>query len=217
MANGAACDARIRPVDRARRPLERVLIQALDEHTERDRGLRIHVRRSEHTMANLIAVVFDNEVTAFEMRAALAKMQKEYLIEMEDAVVVTRDQKGRTKLDQAVNLTSAGAVGGGFWGLLIGLIFLNPLLGAAIGAGAGALSGKLTDIGLNDKMLKEVGQSFKPGTSGLFVLVRKATVDKVLAGLKDFAGKGKVFQTSLSKDDEAALRDALETGLAAAH
>lgn len=168
-------------------------------------------------MANLIAVVFDNEVTAFEMRAALAKMQKEYLIEMEDAVVVTRDQKGRTKLDQAVNLTSAGAVGGGFWGLLIGLIFLNPLLGAAIGAGAGALSGKLTDIGLNDKMLKDVGQSFKPGTSGLFVLVRKATVDKVLAGLKDFAGKGKVFQTSLSKDDEAALRDALETGLAAAH
>ena len=168
-------------------------------------------------MANLIAVVFDDEVTAFEMRAALAKMQKEYLIEMEDAVVVTRDQKGRTKLDQAVNLTSAGAVGGGFWGLLIGLIFLNPILGAAIGAGAGALSGKLTDIGLNDKMLKEVGQSFKPGTSGLFVLVRKATVDKVLAGLKDFAGKGKVFQTSLNKDDETALREALETGLAAAH
>ena len=161
-------------------------------------------------MANLIAVVFDDEVTAFEMRAALAKMQKEYLIEMEDAVVVTRDQKGRTKLDQAVNLTSAGAVGGGFWGLLIGLIFLNPILGAAIGAGAGALSGKLTDIGLNDKMLKEVGQSFKPGTSGLFVLVRKATVDKVLAGLKDFAGKGKVFQTSLNKDDESTLREALE-------
>ena len=93
-------------------------------------------------MSNLVVVVFNDEVTAFEMRTALLKMQKDYLIELEDAVVVTRDMKGRTKLDQAVNLTSAGAVGGGFWGLLIGMIFLNPLLGAAVGAGAGALSGK---------------------------------------------------------------------------
>ena len=164
-------------------------------------------------MSNLVAVVFDDEATAFEMRAALVKMQKEYLIEIEDAVVVTRDQKGKTRLDQAVNLTSAGAIGGGFWGMLIGLIFLNPLLGAAIGAVAGALSGKLNDIGLNDKMMKDIGQAFKPGTSGLFVLVRRATVDKVLEGLKQFAGKGKVFQTSLNKDDEAALREAIEGGM----
>jgi len=164
-------------------------------------------------MSNLVAVVFEDEATAFEMRAALVKMQKEYLIEIEDAVVVTRDQKGKTRLDQAVNLTTAGAVGGGFWGMLIGLIFLNPLLGAAIGAGAGALSGKLNDIGLNDKMMKDIGQAFKPGTSGLFVLVRRATVDKVLEGLKQFAGKGKVFQTSLNKDDEAALREAIEGGM----
>jgi uncharacterized membrane protein len=164
-------------------------------------------------MSTLVAVVFEDEHTAFEMRAALVKMQKDYLIEIEDAVVVTRDQKGKTKLDQAVNLTSAGAVGGGFWGMLIGLIFLNPLLGAVVGAGAGALSGKLNDIGLNDKMMKDIGQQFKPGTSGLFVLVRRATVDKVLEGLKQFAGKGKVFQTSLNKDDEHALREAIEAGM----
>lgn len=167
-------------------------------------------------MSNLVVVVFDDEVTAFEMRTALLRMQKDYLIELEDAVVVTRDTKGRTKLDQAVNLTSAGAVGGGFWGLLIGMIFLNPLLGAAVGAGAGALSGKLTDIGVNDQMMKDIGQSFKPGTSGLFLLVRKATVDKVLAGLQEFAGKGKLFKTSLNKDDENTLRQALETNLTTA-
>ena len=161
-------------------------------------------------MSTLVAVVFDNEFTAFQMRAELARMQKEYLIELEDAVVVTRDTNGKTKLDQAVNLTSAGALGGGFWGLLIGLIFLNPLLGAAIGAGWGALSGKFSDIGLNDKMMKDMAQSLKPGTSALFVLIRKATADKVLNGLKEFTGKGKVFQTSLNKDDEAALREALE-------
>jgi uncharacterized membrane protein len=166
-------------------------------------------------MSQLVAIVFDNEITAFEMRAALVKMQKDYLIELEDAVVVTKDLKGKTRLDQAVNLTAAGAVGGGFWGMLIGLIFLNPLLGAAIGAGAGALSGRLNDIGLNDKMMKDIGQSFKPGSSALFVLVRSATADKVLAGLKDFTGRGKVFQTSLSKDDEVALREVLETGSSA--
>jgi uncharacterized membrane protein len=167
-------------------------------------------------MSNLVVVVFNDEVTAFEMRTALLKMQKDYLIELEDAVVVTRDAKGKTKLDQAVNLTSAGAVGGGFWGLLIGMIFLNPLLGAAVGAGAGALSGKFTDIGVNDQMMKEIGQSFKPGSSGLFVLIRRATMDKVLEGLKEFTGKGKLFKTSLNKDDENALREALEASMATA-
>jgi uncharacterized membrane protein len=165
-------------------------------------------------MSNLVVVVFNDEVTAFEMRTALLRMQQEYLIDLEDAVVVTRDKKGKTKLDQVTNLTSAGAVGGGFWGLLIGMIFLNPLLGAVVGAGAGALSGKFTDIGLNDQMMKDIGQSFTPGSSGLFLLIRRATVDKVLSGLKDFAGKGKLFQTSLNKDDEAALRQALEANLA---
>ena len=173
-------------------------------------------RGGQIIMSNLVVVVFDDEVTAFEMRTALLKMQQQYLIDLEDAVVVTRDKSGKTKLDQAVNLTSAGAVGGGFWGLLIGMIFLNPLLGAAVGAGAGALSGKLTDIGVNDQMMKDIGQSFKPGSSGLFLLIRKATVDKVLDGLKEFAGKGKLFKSSLEKDTENALRQALETNLATA-
>jgi uncharacterized membrane protein len=162
-------------------------------------------------MSTLVAVVFNDDSTAFEMRAALAKMQKQYLLEMEDAVVVTRDQKGKTKLHQAVSLTTAGAVGGGFWGMLIGLLFLNPLLGAVIGAGAGALSGKFQDLGLDDKMMKDIGDSLKPGTSALFVLLRSVTADKVLEGLKQFVGKGKVFQTNLTKDDEKTLREALET------
>jgi len=159
-------------------------------------------------MSDLVVIAFDNEHTAFEMRAELAKMQKEYLIKMDDVVVVTKDDKGKPKLHQAVNLTAAGAVGGGFWGMLIGMIFLNPLLGAAVGAGAGALSGKLSDIGIDDNFMKELGESLTPGSSALFVLVRKATPDKVLAGLKQF--KGKVIKTSLTKDEEDELRQALE-------
>ena len=159
-------------------------------------------------MSNLIVIGFDDEHTAFAMRAELAKMQKEYLIEMEDVVVVTKDDKDKVKLYQAHNLTAAGAVGGTFWGMLIGMVFLNPLMGAAVGAGAGAISGKLSDIGISDKFMKELGETFTPGTSALFVLVRKATPDKVLEGLKGF--KGKILQTSLTKDKEEELRKVLE-------
>jgi uncharacterized membrane protein len=161
-------------------------------------------------MGTLVAVVFNDESTAFEMRGALARMQKQYLLDMEDAVVVTRDATGKTKLHQAVSLTAAGAVGGGFWGMLIGLLFLNPLLGAVVGAGAGALAARFKDIGVDDNMMKDIGNSLTPGTSALFVLFRHATTDKVLEGLKQFAGRGKVFQTSLNKDDEKALREVLE-------
>ena len=159
-------------------------------------------------MSDLIVIGFDNEHEAFEMRAKLVKLQKEYLIEMEDVVVVTKDDKNKVKLHQAVNLTAAGAAGGTFWGMLIGMIFLNPLAGAAIGAGAGALSGKFSDIGINDKFMKELGETFTPNSSAIFILIRKVTPDKVLEGIKGF--KGKVLKTSLTADKEEALQKFLD-------
>ena len=164
-------------------------------------------------MSNLVVVGFDNAPDAFKMRLALAEMQMQYLIEMEDAVVVTRDAKGAVQLHQAVNLTAAGAVSGAFWGSLIGLLFLNPLVGAAVGAGSGALSGKLSDLGVNDQFMKDLGATITPGSSALFVLVRKSTPDKVLEGLKPFAGKGRVLQTSLTRDKEEELRKFIEEGV----
>src|SRR3954453_18802945 len=128
-------------------------------------------------MSNLIVIGFDNAADAFEMRAALARLQTEYLIEMEDAVVVTRDSKGKVQLHQAMNLTAAGAVSGGFWGMLLGMLFLNPLAGWAIGAGTGALSGKMSDVGINDQFMKELGETLKSTNSALCVLVRKSTPD----------------------------------------
>jgi uncharacterized membrane protein len=159
-------------------------------------------------MSELVVIGFENEHTAFEMRADLVKLQKEYLIEMEDVVVVTKDEKGKAQLHQAVNLTAAGAMGGSFWGMLIGMIFLNPLVGAVVGAGAGALSGKLSDIGIDNNFMKELGETITPGTSALFVLVRKATPDKVLDRLKAF--RGTVLKTSLTADKEEALKEVLE-------
>ncbi len=161
-------------------------------------------------MSDLIIIAFPDEATAFEARAALVALQREYLIEMEDVVIVTREADGDVKLHQAVNLTTAGAVGGGFWGALIGLLFLNPILGAAVGAGAGAISGRLSDVGINDDFLKDVGKSLDKGGSAVGVLIRKMTGDKVLERLEAFRSKGRVIQTSLSKDADQALRDLFE-------
>jgi uncharacterized membrane protein len=158
-------------------------------------------------MSTLIVVGYDDIHQAEETRLKLRKLQSEYLISLEDAVVASKDSKGKIKLHQAVNLTAAGAVSGGFWGSLIGLIFLNPLLGLAVGAGAGAASGALSDVGINDKFMKDLAATMSHGSSALFVLVRKSTPDKVLEELKGAGGT--VLQTSLSHADEAKLQSAL--------
>ncbi|QJF51964.1 DUF1269 domain-containing protein [Roseobacter ponti] len=161
-------------------------------------------------MADLIAIGFDQPTKAFDMRARLAELQTEYLIDMEDVVVVTHEDNGKVKLHQASNLTAAGAVGGTFWGMLIGMLFLNPLPGAAVGAGTGALSGYMTDLGVSDDFMKSVGESLKPGHAAQFVLVRRVTGDKVIERLKDFAGAGHIIQTSLSRTSEEELGALLE-------
>jgi uncharacterized membrane protein len=160
-------------------------------------------------MSSLVVVRYDDEFKAEEVRLMLQKMHKDYLIDLEDAVVVVKDRKGNVKLHQMHSLTAAGAVGGGFWGALIGLIFLNPLLGMAAGAAVGAVSGALSDVGIDDKFMKELAGAFDPGTSALFVLIRKATPDKVLEELKGTGGT--ILKTSLSHEDEAKLQAALST------
>lgn len=158
-------------------------------------------------MADLVVIGYDDEFKAEEVRLTLAKLQKEHLIELEDAAVVVKNKDGKVKLKQAVDLAAAGAVSGSFWGLLIGLLFLSPLLGAVAGAAGGAIGGALTDIGVDDNFMKELGATFEPGTSALFVLVRKVTPDKVLDEIAPFGGK--VLRTSLSKDQENQLQEVL--------
>jgi uncharacterized membrane protein len=158
-------------------------------------------------MSTFVAIEYDDPHKAQEVRLALVKLQREYLIDLEDAVVAVKDEAGKIKLHQAFNLTASGAISGGFWGTLVGLLFLNPLLGAAVGASAGAVSGALSDIGIDDNFMKKLADGLQPNTSVLFVLVRKATPDKVVEEIKKFGGT--VLQTSLSHDDQAKLQAAL--------
>ena len=156
-------------------------------------------------MSDLIVLTFEDEVSAFQMRDKLLQLQKQKLITLADAAIVTRKSNGKPKVKQLQSLVGAGAVGGAFWGMFIGLLFFAPWLGMAFGALGGALGGKMTDIGVDDAFIKEVGEKIEPGHSALFLLVMDASPDKLLPELEAF--NATVYQTSLSDEQEAKLRE----------
>jgi uncharacterized membrane protein len=158
-------------------------------------------------MSDLVFIAFPNEQKAEEVRDRILDLQSQYLIELGDAVIAVKDEKGRVKLNQMVNLTATGAVSGAFWGTLIGMIFLMPLVGTALGAASGAIAGALSDAGIDDHFMKEAAEALPPGGAGLFLLIRKMTTDKVLEDLKGVGGT--VLRTSFDHSSEEALRDAL--------
>ncbi|MFJ7302876.1 DUF1269 domain-containing protein [Streptomyces sp. NPDC099088] len=158
-------------------------------------------------MSNLFVVAYDDVATANQVRDKLFELSKQHLVELEDAVVVERHEDGRIKLHQAVSHTAVGAAGGALWGGVIGLLFLAPLLGAAVGAAAGAAGGAITDTGVDDRFMKDVSQNLRPGAAALFVLVKQAAGDKVIPQIAAFGGQ--LVQTSLSQEQEDALRDAV--------
>ncbi len=159
-------------------------------------------------MSDLIVIVYPTESKAEEVRQTLLGLQKEYLIKLGDAVIATKTDAGKIKLNQLINTTATGVVSGSFWGLLVGVLFLNPLLGVAVGATSGALGGALTDIGINDAFMKDLSTSIEPGNAALFLLIQEMTADKVLKHIQGFGGI--VLKTSLDETKEQVLRDALE-------
>jgi uncharacterized membrane protein len=164
-------------------------------------------------MSTLIAIVYPSEAKAEEVRSKLFALQKEYLVKLGDVVIATKADSGKVKLNQLVNTTAAGAAQGSFWGLLIGVLFLNPLFGVAIGAASGALGGALTDIGINDAFMKQLAGNLDPGKAALFALIEQMTADKVLKEIEGYGGV--VLKTSLDESKEQALRDALGRATAA--
>ncbi len=165
-------------------------------------------------MSDLVVIVYPTEAKAEEVRQRLLELQKEYIIKLGDAVIATKTEAGKIKLNQLMNTTATGAVSGSFWGMLIGILFLNPLVGLAVGAASGALGGALTDVGINDAFMQDLSASIQPGNAALFVLVETMTADKVLKEIQGFGGV--VLKTSLDETKEQVLRDALQRATAAA-
>lgn len=157
-------------------------------------------------MSELIVFAFKTEDGAKAMANEIKSLSKQQLITLEDAAIVIRKEDGKAKVKQANNLVGVGALGGAFWGMLIGLIFFMPWLGLAVGAITGAIAGKATDVGIDDDFIKEVGDTIEPGNSALFLLVADVTADKVIDSLSKFDAS--IIRTSLSAEQEENLKAA---------
>ncbi len=166
-------------------------------------------------MSDLVVLGFEGVNAADDVLTKLRALQKEHLIDLEDACIVIRDAEGKVQIKQALNLTALGAASGMSTGILVGaiagLLIMNPLAGMAMGglagAGFGALSGSLSDYGINDEFIKDLGGSISNNSSALFVLVKRSTADKVIPEIESY--NPKVLKTSLSNEQEEKLKAAL--------
>ena len=162
-------------------------------------------------MNPLVVGVFTDALKAEQVRLDLLHMQKERLIKLDEVVVAVRETTGKIILHHASHLTFPCALTGGFLGTLVGVILLNPVfavLGLAAGTALGAASCSLTDLGVDDKFVQDLGEHLKPGTSALFALVKGGGADKAVEKINEYGGR--VFQTSLSHTDQTKLQDALD-------
>jgi uncharacterized membrane protein len=159
-------------------------------------------------MATLSVLKFDTPEGAGQMQQTLLTAQKQQLITIQDAAIVTwpKGKKG-PKTEQLHNLAGQGAMTGAFWGMLFGLIFFIPFFGLAIGLAMGALAGKFADYGIDDKFIKQTQEKVTEGTSALFLLTSGAVMDKLAEVVK--GQKFEIISTNLSKEQEDQLRAAL--------
>jgi uncharacterized membrane protein len=161
----------------------------------------------------LVVLGFADESSAFALRDLLGTLEEEGVIEIGDAVIATRNARGKVRLHQSIPLVAFGTAVGSFGGMLLGMLLLTPLFGSVAGAATGALSAKLADVGIDDSFMKSLGETLTPGKSALFVLVRKTKPEVLIERLKPFAGRCHVLQTSLPAENEALLRRVLAGGL----
>jgi uncharacterized membrane protein len=158
-------------------------------------------------MAELIAIGYDDDGTALLAADEARRLASELIIEPEAIAAIVRDADGSYQVHTTHHQVGAGASYGMFWGLLFGVLFFVPVFGMAVGAGLGALMGKVAKTGIDAEFQTQVRDMLQPGTSALFLIVDKVTPDKAVEGLAPFGGT--VLKSSLSKEAEAELQDAL--------
>ena len=164
-------------------------------------------------MATLIAIGYPDEATATEAADEAVRLAQDLIIQPDAIAVIVRDKDGSYHVHTNHHAVGAGATWGMFWGFLFGLLFFIPVFGMAIGAGMGALMGKFAKTSIDKQFQEQVRGMLQPGTSALFLMVEKVTPDKAIDAMSRYGGT--VLKTSLSKDDEKELQDALHgTGAA---
>jgi uncharacterized membrane protein len=157
-------------------------------------------------MSELMVLGFENEAAADAFGLKLAEMQKDMIVQLQDAAEVVRDPDGKPHVKHDNHLVGAGAMGGAFWGMLFGLLFFVPFLGLAIGAGMGALFGKLGKTGIDQQVLQQMGDAVPPGKAGWFLLISQLTEDKFLAAVKGTGAS--LVRSNLTDEQEQQLKHA---------
>jgi len=163
-------------------------------------------------MADLIAIGYPDETTADAAADEARRLARDLIIEPDAIASIVRDRDGRYHVHTSHHAVGGGATWGMFWGLLFGLLFFIPVFGMAVGAGLGALMGKVTKTGIDREFEDQVRGMIQPGTSALFLMVEKVTPDKAVEAMSKYGGT--VLKTSLSKDGEKELQEALHGGSA---
>jgi uncharacterized membrane protein len=157
-------------------------------------------------VSELMVLGFENEAAADAFGVKLAELQKDMIVQLQDAAEVVRDPDGKPHVKHGHSLVGSGAMGGAFWGMLFGLLFFIPFLGLAIGAGMGALMGKAGKTGIDRQVLEQMGEAVPPGKAGWFLLIGQVTEDKFLAAIE--GTEATVVRTNLSEEQEAQLKEA---------
>jgi len=158
-------------------------------------------------MADLVAIGYPDETTAVEAKETAEQLAQELIIQPDAIAAIVRHKDGKFQVHSSAHPVAGGTAYGMFWGLLFGLLFFIPVFGMAVGAGLGALMGKVTKSGIDKEFQDQVRGMMQPGTSALFLMVEKVTPDKAVEAMSKYGGT--VLKTSLSKDGEQELQDAL--------
>src|SRR5947207_13223695 len=161
-------------------------------------------------MADLIAIGYPDQATADAAAEEARRLARDLIIQPDAIAVIVRAEEGGYRVHTNYRLVGGRATWGMFWGLLFGLLFFIPGFGMAIGAGMGALMGKLTKSSIDKQFQDQVRDMLKPGTSCLFLMLEKVTPDKAVEAMSKYGGT--VLKTSLSKQDEKELQEALHGG-----
>jgi uncharacterized membrane protein len=162
-------------------------------------------------MSDLFVVTFEEELKAEKVRLDLLSLKHDHLLDLEEAVVVIRTVSGKVRMQHATHFTAPGAIGGGFLGMIAGLILLNPVLaviGGITGTALGAVTGALKELGIDDTFMKALASHLKPGSSALLILTKEGSPEKIYEEIQKFGGK--ILQTKIAHQDQAKLQAALD-------
>lgn len=165
-------------------------------------------------MAELIAIGYDQESTAAQAEQEVERLTADLLIEPDGVAVIVRDGDGRYRVQTNHHPVGSGATWGMLWEPLFGLLFFVPVFGMAVGAGLGALMGKVERIGIDAAVQEQVRDMLQPGTSMLFMVVERVTPDEAVEALSRYGGT--VLTSALSSEAGSELQEHLHGNAAPA-